>query len=347
MTIAAYLIAALTAGLSLACVKAARKRRDWAGKKVVHLPFFLAVVGMVCGGILCIPMLLCARDGERMSVFFDGIVLACDCLPAAYLNCVIRYDDDGFVARNFFGIKRACSYAQVEGIRTGKDRRIYFQGHSVMIDALSCGGDRFIEAIEKGHRRATGKWVRASTSYRRKWDPMNGHLDSPWFYFLLWITVGLICVALPVFAVVSMTSESDPADIVVHDVRFSAYEVDGKTLKLYVDGDEKPYEIAYFRDYGESLPEPEVLCGGAVYAVGVEGAGRFVRSLTGTDGTRYITPQPEREIYRDRQRPAAWTLGVCSVLGLTFCCFGIAVARHPERYSPKVRRLFYKDRVLH
>lgn len=33
--------------------------------------------------------------------------------------------------------------------------------------------------------------------------------------------------------------------------------------------------------------------------------------------------------------------------GIYFCCMGIAVARHPERYSEKVRRLFYKDGCLH
>lgn len=347
MIIAASIVAALTFVLCFVCIVARQRRKDWEKEKIVHLPFFLAAVGMICGGILSVPTVVCAFDGEWMSVFFGVVVLGCDSMMVAYLNCIIRYDDKGFLARNFFGIKRQSGYAEVEGIRLGKDRRIYFQGHSVLVDEISCGGDEFVEAIDKGYKRATGKWVPTSASFNRKWDPMNGHLEYPWVYFVLWIVIGLFCVALPVFMVLIMTSETDPADIVVHNVQFSSYKVEDGSLKLYAEGEEDPFEIGYYKNYGEILPDPEVLCNGETYYVGVEGERHYVKSLMGTNGTQYITLESERQVYRDSQRIAVWIICAISPIGVCFCYLGIAVARNPERYSQKIRRLFYKDGYLH
>ena len=116
---------------------------------------------------------------------------------------------------------------------------------------------------------------------------------------------------------------------------------------LYVEGEEQPYEIGYFQNYGEVLPAPEALCSGEAYSVGVVGDRRYVKSLTGSDGTKYITFETERQAYRDSQRVAVWILCVVAPIGVYFCYLGIAVARNPERYSKKVRRLFYKDGYLH
>ena len=263
---------------------------------------------------------------------------------SAYLNCVIWYDDQGFQASNIIGIKRSCSYAEVEGIRSGKDRRIYFNGHSVLIDEISRGGDEFVEAVDKGHKRATGKWVPA---IRVKWDPMNGHLDYPWAYFILWVVMGLFFAALPVLMFFVMTSETDPSEITIRDVPFCAYEIEDGSLMLYVEGEEKPYTIGYFERYGEALPTPEVLCSGKVFSVGVERDRRYVKSLTGVDGVKHITLESERQVYRDSQRTAVWILCAVAPAGLYFSYMGIAVARNPERYSKRVRRLFYKDGYLH
>ena len=53
------------------------------------------------------------------------------------------------------------------------------------------------------------------------------------------------------------------------------------------------------------------------------------------------------DILRESQRIAVWILCAVAPIGVYFCYLGIAVARNPERYSKKVRRLFYKDGYLH
>lgn len=347
MIIIACLIAAFSVILGITCIITRGKRKDWDKRKIVHLPFWLALVGIICGGILSIPTVVCALDNDWMFLFFGIVVLGCDCMMTAYLNCVIWYDDNGFLARNFLGVKRECSYADVEGIRSGRDRRIYFQGHWIMIDEISHGAEEFIDALDRGHKRLTGKWVNASTSYKRKWDPMNGHLDYPWAYLTLWGVMGLFCLSLPVMIFVSMTSETDPSEIVEHKVQFQSYKVEEGSLLLYVDGEEEPFEIGFYRHYGEALPVPEELCDGDWYFVGVEANRYYVKSLTGETGAQYITLESERQTYRESQKGAVWFLCIAAPLGAVFSFFGIAVARNPERYSDRVRRMYYKDGYLH
>lgn len=360
MSIAASVIVAFSIALSISCIAAWGRRKGWEKERVVHLPFYLALVGMICGGILCIPTVLCALDKNWTFLFFGAAVLGCDCMMIAYLNCVIRYDSKGFFARNFFGIKRECSYANVEGIRfsrkhktvvsskpAGWDRRVYFQGHWILIDEISRGGEDFIKALNQGYQKATGQLVPESTSIKRKWDPMNGHLDYPWEYFILWAVMGLFFVALPVLIFVAMTIETDPADVVIHHVQFCSYkEADDGSLMLYADGEEKPFKIHFYWYYDDKLPSPEALCGGW-YSVGVEGNNRYVKSLTREDGTQYITLETEHQVRREGLKNSFWFLCIVAPLGVYFCYLAIAVARNPERYSDRVRRLFYQDGVLH
>lgn len=347
MRIAAFFLIAFHGFLSFASFAAKKRRREEGQKRIVHLPFLLACVGLLCGSLLCIPAVLCAISGSRMFFFWLVVVLGCDCMMIAYLNCVIHYDSTGFLARNFLGIRRQCPYEEVEGIRSGKDHRIYFQGHCVMIDEISFGGDEFMQTLKKEYRKATGKQLPVSPAFKRKWDPMNGHLDYPWFYFIVWITMALFCIGMPVLFAYTMTTETDVSEMIIKEVRFYSYKKEKESLLLYAEGREDPYEIDYFQSYGQALPSPEVLCNGELYYVGTIGARRYIKSLTSPDGTQLITPETAQQVYRDNQKVAGLILCLLSPFGVYFCYKGIAVARHPERYSDKVRRRYYKDGYLH
>lgn len=343
MLIVSLAVAALTMVLAVRCVLERNNRKDWVRKKIVHLPFFLAGIGMGCGGIFCLPTIVCARDGEWMFLFFAAFTLVCDCMMIAYLNCVIRYDDRGFEARNFFGINRKCDFGEVDALRRGRDCKVYFHGHWVLIDQISIGADDFIEALDRGHKRSTGRWV---PSKERKRDPMNGNLEHPWGYFILVIVMIIGCIALTAMLWYSMLADTDPADVVIREVQFTDYEIREGSLLLSVQGQERPFRIDYYKDYEAILPTPEELCNGQKFLVGVEKGYYDICNLTMADGTDLITLEMERQVYRNQNRVPVWIITLFSALGVWICYMMIAVARNPERYPTWVRRLIYKSTTL-
>lgn len=320
-----------------------RKRMKW--DNVVHLPFFLAVIGIIGGNLFAVPTVICGFDGNGGTVAFALFTLGCHCLTVAYLNCIIWYDDEGFVARNFLGIRRQCTYAEVEGMRNGKDYWLYFKGHRILVDEMAHGGRDFIKAVKRGYSAShNGRMLMASHTYGRKIDPMNGNIENPWLYFCIWVGMMLMCVFLLVGMVISMAAKpSDMEELVFSQMTFTSWKKDDGELHLTVPGREEAVRIFGYRGYGELLPSPEELCNGEIFVVGLDG--KYIESLTGADGTVYITPELERQIYHKTQDVAGVILTVFSVFGIVFSIVGIDVARRPERYGAKFKRIFYQDHL--
>jgi hypothetical protein len=176
MLILSFSAALLSVILSVASIVSRKKRKEWHRENVVCLPFYMAVLGCLGSVGLSVPMIACAMDGEWLFLVFVTVVVVCDGLMAAYLNCVVRYDDEGFRAGNLLGISRWYSYGQIKGIREGKDLKIYLPGRRVLIDEIHEGREAFITTLERGYRKATGKRL---PSKPRKWDPMNVQWETP------------------------------------------------------------------------------------------------------------------------------------------------------------------------
>ena len=310
---------------------------------VVHLPFFLAMVGMICGNIMAIPTVICAINGSGGTIAFSIFTIGCHSLTIAYLNCVIWYDEKGFAARNFLGVRRQCTFAEVEGLRTGKDQWLYFQGHRILLDEMAIGSKKFISMVKKGHSAAhDGRMLMETANFGRRKDPMNGNIQNPWLYFCIWIGMMLLCGFLVAVAVFSMTAKPTPMeDLSFHQMTFTEWKKEDSELHLTVPGREEAVRINNYRGYGDLLPSPEELCNGETFTVGLDG--HYIHSMTGSDGTVYITPESERQIYHKTQDIASVIMMVFSVAGIVFSAVGIDVARHPERYGRKFKRAFYQD----
>ena len=345
MLILGIVTALISSLLSGAAIAQWQKRKGMKWDHVVHLPFFLAVIGIICGNIFAIPTVICGFDGNGGTIAFALFTLGCHSMTIGYINCVIWYDDRGFVARNFFGIRRQCTYAEVEGLRNGKDHWLYFKGHRILIDESAHGGRDFIKAVKRGYSSTHGgRMLMASQSYGRRVDPMNGNIENPWLYFCIWVGMILLCVFLLVVAVISMTEKpSSVEELEFYQMTFASWKKDDGELHLSVPGREEAVRINNYRGYGDLLPAPEELCGGETFTVGLDG--KYIKSLSGADGTVYITPELERQVYHKTQDVACVIIGVFSVFGIVFSIVGIDAARRPERYGVKFKRLFYQDHL--
>ncbi len=343
--ISALVMTVLTLALCGICIAVRARRKKNTTERMVCEPYFIAVLGMFGGLIMCAPAVVTAIEGRPDSYGFLAFPLLGWFLIVIYLNCVVWYDQTGFRCRNFFGVTRRCDYRDVEGIRSGKDVRVFFCGHSYLLDG-DCDGLRlFLKTLKKGYQNAHQKPVPESPAYRRRFDPMNGNMDNPWFYFWTYLLLGVLWITLLAIVCYFFFHVPNAERLTYEDASFRSFEIRDDQLFLIPEGREEAFCLDLYSFY-DALPAPEVFCSGAVYRVGTNGKTNDIKSLTGADGTAYVTPALWLSAYQHDQISAMPFLALFCLAGTSVSWFGILVGRHPERYSERLRGLFYKEDVL-
>ena len=96
----------------------------------VYLPKFFAIFGTIASTIFLIPAVITAFSDEPLWIpilFFLFSSLG-SILIIAFVNCRISYDQDGFVHKSFFGIKRKFTYEQVTAIKENTHEEFLYVG---------------------------------------------------------------------------------------------------------------------------------------------------------------------------------------------------------------------------
>ena len=336
-------VAAFTVFMGILSFFERKRRKSWDDQNVVHLPFGMALAGMWCGGFLSIPTIVCSMDTDPVFYLFLVMTVLCNCLMMAYVNCVIHYNSDGFIAGNLFGIRKEYAYADVMGIRFGKDIWIHCKGRRILLDESCIGTEAFIDAIDQGYRRTTGRWV---PSISRKWDPMNGNMDYPWIFFVLFCFLLLCGISLPILYLYGMNVETDPAQICYRTVFITDCQEEDGELVFYTDDPQVTYTVSYWEDYGRFWPQSKRFHGGNPFYIGTKGDSQNIRYMADMEGNIYVTPETEREVYRENQAPFATPVWIFSLTMFLIGYLGIAIGRDPQKYPRWLRRLIYKDSVF-
>jgi len=121
----------------------------------VHFPKFFMILGVITFVVFLIPTVITAFLDIPLfvPVIFLLFSLLGMSLIVAFINCRISYDQNGFVHKNFFGIKRQFTYDQVTAIRkSAHEKYIYVGKKRLMIDELMMGGYDFVEFVEKKYK---------------------------------------------------------------------------------------------------------------------------------------------------------------------------------------------------
>ena len=338
----ALFVTALTAALAVACIIARVRRNREGYDHLVCLPFRFAVIGMLAGAGLCAAAIVSALSGELASLGFSAFALVCCLLMNAYLSKLVRYDRKGFTCRSFFGVTRECSFRDVEGMHGEQNVHIYFQGRSYFLDEASAGLPAFLSALRSAYKREHG---RPLPKVRLRRDPMNGHLEEPWVYLVLWLLLMAIAVSMIGTLTYLLLHVPPREKLQTVQTAFRAGEVKSEELYLAADSPEGTYCLERYDRY-ENLPEPSFFSSGETFTLGMKPDREDILLLVGEDGTEYVTPELWLRAYQTESLIPFVLLMLFCAFGFAFSCFGIAVTRHPERYSPRFRRLFYQDGML-
>ena len=324
-------------------------------ENLVYLSPVLLWVGIVCTALFLIPGLivpLCTGwSGEYL--FFLAFAAFSSTLIIAYINCRIRYTEEEFTVKNFFGIRRTFRYEDIQSIQgSHRDVKLKVRGRTVRIDEAAVGKLDFLRMAKKRYRTAHGGKPIPEIK-KSKWDVFNGHVDNPGEFVFGYVFMLLF---MPVaFVFCFLLSEPTPLEEMTYVTapvsRMAVAEDDKTDLVLVLDGTE--LEVW---GYEHTLTDAEAFrnaCNaGEIFTVGYRQVKNDEGEVTGfsaeyaedSRGTVWLTPQAA---YNNRFREVAIIFGIFEIVWIIIVAASVYVGRNPHKFSRKFVRLFFKDGYVH
>lgn len=320
-----------------------------AGK--VFLSKFLALAGSVSSAIFLVPTFITAFSDEPVwiPIGFFAFSLLCSALTIAFINCRISYDEEGFVAKNFFGFKRQFSYNQVTAIEENlHETYLYVGKRRVMIDKFSTGGSEFIALVKKRYR-TTHNGLAIPKIQKTKNDIFNGNvLDAGGFIFV-YIMISVVIVVFAAFLVWYVFFSGSTADNTIEQqTTFESYVIDNNEI-TFTSSDNYTYKVDFI---GEQLSNErlESMCDGKTVVT------TYSKKITPDDEDAYYVIKAIRiddtyllsfEETNSLHVQEYWKLllfpAIFAIVWAIYVVGSIVVGRNPKKYSKNIVRLFFKD----
>ena len=328
------------------CLRQPKQAED--GK--VYLPRFFAILGTIIFAIFFIPAVITAFLDEPLWVPVLLLILSSlgVILIIAFVNRRISYDQDGFIHKSFFGIKRRFTYDQVTAIKENMHEKILYAGkRKIKVDEILIGGDNFINFVKKKYRTIhDGESL--PKIYKTKHDIFNGNVRDAGGFLFGYILVGVIAVGLLIIAVYSTYAPSTPNNTIEQTTAFVSCEKSGEEITL-TSSDNQIFKIRYI-DEQFNETDIQTLCDGktVVTTYSTEATPKYEESYYSLKAVKYNDEYILSFDETNRLHRQGYTLFVIIVAVMclawgAFVVFSIKIGRNPKKYSKRVIRLFFKD----
>ncbi len=320
-------------------------------KGKVYLPKFFVILGLICSTIFLIPTIITAFSDEPIwiPILFCAFSLLGACFIIAFINCRVSYNEDGFIVKNFFGIKRKFTYDQVTAIKENMhEDYIYIGKRKVMIDELSVGGIEFIAYVKKKYR-ALHNGQALPKIHKTKHDIFNGNVKDVSGFVFVYITLSVFIVAFAIFMIWYIYFTPNTVDNTVkQQVSFTSYITENDEIVL-TSSDNNIYKIRFKDDWLNSS-EIKSICDGKTVVttyskeIKPDDAKDYYSIKAILNNDTYLLSFDETNHWHQKEfKPLLLMPLIFAVLWGTFIVGSIRVGRNPQKYSKKVIKLFFKD----
>ena len=336
----AFLPVILSLLLDLRCLLAwlHRKRADDANRIDETVWLFL---GSLPGEIFVIPTYHYILGGEWLKAFITGFNVAlCWGLQWKYVNCWMRFDEEGFIHHTVFGRTLRFRYEDVTGYRRTSEgnMRFYCGSHSFTIDRelWNCKGEPGEPDPLRHLKRRKGHISPMSA----RWDPYNHNVRYSWLLFSLFLFLLLLLTAVTAATLIGYFSAPEPEEAYERrEVVFTDWRQQKKSNDLCLtaaDGTEYGIEAFVHQVNPNEICDGETLC-----TVWVKGSRPLwiVQLYAGEQPV--LTLAQYRQSSRSNKQIGFWLLPLLWGMILWFFIRTLQIGRHPERYSKKLRRRYF------
>ena len=320
-------------------------------KGKVYLPKFFVILGLITSTIFFIPTIITAFSDEPIwvPILFCAFSLLGASLIIAFVNCRVTYDEDGFVAKNFFGVKRKFTYDQVTAIKENMHEDYICIGkRKVMIDEVSVGGIEFIAYLRKRYR-TLHKGQALPIIRKNKHDIFNGNVDDVFGFMFAYIMIGVVIVAFAIFLVWYIYfTPNTVANTVEQQVTFTSCITKGDEIVL-TSSDNKLYKIRFMDDGFDSTKIKAISDGKTVVKT-------YSKEVTPEDEENYysikaillddtylLSFDETNRWHQEEYWPLIFFPVIFAIVWGAYVAGSIIVGRNPKKFSKKVIKLFFKD----
>ncbi len=282
-------------------------------------------------------------------ILFIVFALVSAALVIAYVNCRISYDEEGFVIKNFFGIKKSYTYSQVTSVRETKhDKYIDIGKRSVTLETVYVGTDEFIAVVKQKYSLLHGG---QSIPQRKKakYDLFDGNVVNAEQHLAVYIVVSVVMIGILIFGVLYTFFWPKTADNTIkHTVCFISCDVrEDEVVLTSVDG--QIYAIRFIDEQFDAK-KFAALCDGktpvTTYSVKVNPDDKedyYAVMAIECSGTYLLTFEESNRLHTQEYWPLILiAAGLCLLWG-AYVAGAVKVGRNPQKYSKRVRKFFFEE----
>ncbi len=334
---------------ALVCMRKSEKPE----KGKVNPPKLYMIIGAVCSVLFMIPALITAFSDESMwvSIVFSAFSLLGLSLLIIFINCRISYDEDGFVTKNFFGVKRKFTYDQITAIRyTMHENYIYLGNRKVMVDNFSSGGVFFIRQIRKKYRALhNGESIPRKEA---KYDIFNGNVRDVEGILFAYILLSVVAIGFLIFSVCFTYFMPSTADNTTSkSVCFMTFDKIEDDIVM-LSSDDEIYKIRFVDEQLDTEAIHKICDGEAaldVYCIKVtpdkEKEYYLIKAISYKESFVLDFEETNR-LQRQANKPLILLAVIIFVILEGYVVASIVVGRNPRKYDKKIVKLFFKEGII-
>ena len=325
--------------------------RDKAKKNTVRLPRIYTIIGLICLGLFLFFTILAFRTAAGgTGFFFLGLCLISGLLVLAGCNSGVRYDINGFTARNFLGFSRRYTYGELTGIRgKTKDITLFAGSRRIRLDSMMTGREEFLAYARNQYRKTTGHALRTLPASHR--DLFQGNIENPGEFIAVYILLLVFVIGASVF-VFTTSLPKQPEEWDRTQTVYTDWFLSETGLLLKAEDFEGYYHCDCETAEARILLEQALERGehfDAAYMSYKDKEGkpyRTLKELVGARGEVYLSAEDSMADEWREWRKLCTVFGGIVLIFVLYLGLSIYVGRHPERFRPKFVYAFFKPEYV-
>ena len=312
----------------------------------VFMPKFFAIFGSICSAVFLIPTFICAFSDESIWITIGFLLFSMlgASLIVAFINCRISYDEDGFTAKSFFGIKRRFTYDQITGIKENMHESYLYMGtRRIMIDEFAVGGMEFIAFANQKYRKLHRKLIPKIPNEK---DIFNGNIECPGEFIFVFVLMFVVCIGATIMVCCTIFQPSTVSNTTEQQAVFQSFRIEDDTLILQAT-DGEIYKISHAdKLQTEKITsvcdgKTEVTVYGKQYKLDEGITDYSVKAIANRDIYLLSFRETNRLEYQEALPVLLMMLAINLFWGIFVAC-AIIVGRNPTKYSPSIVKFFFK-----